>query len=77
MLYTIMPIGSVMNHEELDTQYEYQEVSLENNILQLYKTGNEYTIKRIVSTNPSDYLDDRLSPGNILNEMQLNEMINK
>lgn len=61
ILYTMMPKEQVFPQEWSASETEmvvYRDVPL-----YVQRHENSYTIVRIASTNPSDYLDESLSPG--------------
>ncbi|NLZ38368.1 MAG: hypothetical protein GX893_02010 [Firmicutes bacterium] len=67
MLWTIMPLNTVL--AGLDSfKPQYKEVRWQNNILLVEPLEmNKAKIIRIISTNPFDYLNPHLQPGEIIN----------
>ena len=63
ILYTMMPQELIYPHTDMeDNQLKY--VDLDGVSLAVSQSQNgEYTIERIMSTNPQHYLDGRYSPG--------------
>lgn len=65
MLWTIIPIEQVI--EGFDKPPTYEEVDLASMKLQIERLSpTEGRIVRIISTNPLDYLQDNLQPGQML-----------
>lgn len=64
MFYSIVPYDQLFPVK--DEEYQYEEVSLEGNTIQVYRRDNKMYIKRVISTNPKVYLDAKYSPGNEL-----------
>ncbi|MGB9678613.1 MAG: YlzJ-like family protein [Thermoanaerobacteraceae bacterium] len=67
MLYTIIPfelIFSVQNEQKLN----YISVNINNKVILIEKgeDGN-FKISRLYSTDPSDYLNSKYTPGKIIN----------
>ncbi|THE14527.1 ribonuclease [Bacillus timonensis] len=63
ILYTMMPQELIYPHTDMeDNQLKY--VDLDGVSLAVSQSQNgEYTIERVMSTNPQHYLDGRYSPG--------------
>ncbi|WP_018922495.1 YlzJ-like family protein [Salsuginibacillus kocurii] len=62
MLYTPLSmeeIGAFDNKE----QPESMEIPLKHGWMIASKQGTDWTVERVVSTNPADYLDESLTPG--------------
>ncbi|TCK97951.1 YlzJ-like protein [Natranaerovirga hydrolytica] len=76
MLYSIIPEEIVMKEEPEET-YDYEEVSLKNCTLQVCKNGDAFKINRVISTDPSVYLDQELQPGMTLSALRLNALIHQ
>lgn len=66
MYYSIMPIEDLIDIEEDKKLYSYEEYSIKNGVLEVYKAGNDYTVKRIISTDPASYLNNTFQPGTVL-----------
>ena len=65
MLWTIMPEDIVMANS--DKIKNLQEVTYKNRKIMSYPVGQgKMCIVRIISSNPKDFLDHRLQPGNIV-----------
>ncbi|NLM51969.1 MAG: hypothetical protein GX197_03990 [Firmicutes bacterium] len=66
MLWTIMPLALVMEGSET-FKPQYREIR-RNNAIIIVEESDPVTAKivRVISTNPSDYLNPALQPGNII-----------
>lgn len=68
MLYTIIPIGDVLRDIEKEKIKPYDELTINGVSCYVEKITNfEYKIIRVHSSNPSDYLNNSLQPGSIIN----------
>jgi hypothetical protein len=77
MLYTVMPLERVYanprSEEEKqwrekhnlkeDSEEEYQEINLQNGRVIAHRSGKNYVVERINSTDMKDYLNEDYSPG--------------
>lgn len=63
MIYTIVPIDIVLdNNNKLDCNY--CEKYIDGQLVQLNKNNDgQYHISRIISTNPSAFLQEKYQPG--------------
>lgn len=67
MIYSIISNDVIFNDLENEKIYKYEEISYKDSFLQVcYNQNNSYTIHRIISTNPNDYLNKALQPGNTI-----------
>ncbi len=64
MLYTIMPIDLVLDEKQAENNY--LEKSINGNLVQLNKNDDNYSVMRIISTNPKAFLDKKFQPGNFI-----------
>lgn len=60
MMYSIAPIYG------LDTPVEYEQIEYNGFEVLALKTPEGYLLERLYSTNPNDYLNPLLQPGNLL-----------
>lgn len=58
-LHTIVPPQMIFDSD--GTQYEYKRVK--NSLVQGVARDGRFTVERLISTDPSMYLDPRYSPG--------------
>lgn len=67
MLYTIMPDEIIAgNDQEKETGLTMQVIQIKNTRMIAYKNkSGEYTIDRLLSTCPSDYLKCDFQPGRV------------
>lgn len=63
ILHSIVPPEAVMYAEE-PIQYETRQ--LPNGYIQGVNSNGKFTVSRLISTDPSLYLDPRYAPGSIL-----------
>lgn len=65
LLYTPIPVEQVL--EGIDKKRDYKEIDIDGVKLLVEPLGlDKAKIIRIVSSNPKDYLNPKISPGNIL-----------
>lgn len=64
MFYSIVPYEQLFPTNEDD--FKYEEVTYEGNTIQVYRRDDKYIIKRVITTDPKIYLNNKLSPGNEL-----------
>ncbi len=65
ILWTILPIDSIFPPSDIAPSYEeihYQGV----NVLAEKINSTQYKVIRVLGTNPQDYLNPHLQPGNVL-----------
>jgi hypothetical protein len=74
MLYTVIPLEEIYKDKNEDLDYQYEEVSLKNSTLELYPVDKGYKVKRIISTNPRDYLNNAIQPDTMITETQLSAL---
>lgn len=60
ILYTIVPPQQVF-YEPAKAEYEYRQVH--NSYVQGVRIDGKFSISRLISTDPSMYLDPRYAPG--------------
>lgn len=77
MLYTVIPLERIYNNMTksiideymaqgllpLDTSSDFKDISIDNGRISAKRQGDKYIVNRINSTNMSDYLDDKYTPG--------------
>lgn len=74
MLYTSMPLERVYhNHNKArdyardkSTELEYKEITLPNGVVRARKSGDDYVVDGLISTDMTDYLNLDYKPGNII-----------
>ena len=65
LLYTPLPINTIM--EGYDSEITIEEIKYNGVTMQVEVLDNKsYKIIRIISSNPYDYLQPELQPGNII-----------
>lgn len=65
ILYTAMPLELVL--EGIDRKYDFKEIDYNGIKIIIEPLDiNHGKIVRIISSNPRDYLNDKLSPGTII-----------
>ena len=70
MLWTVMEESAVM--EGMDKIKEAEEYEYENRRILGYPTDSgKICIVRIISSNPSDFLNPRFAPGNLVNAKKM------
>lgn len=66
MLWTVMPLNMVMDGSE-SYQPAYAEIPWKNGTLLVEETGQSTArVVRLISSDPLDYLNPELQPGNII-----------
>ena len=63
-LYTIVPAEMILGGQDA-VEYSYRPVH--NAYIEGVSQNGKFTVSRLFSSNPRDYLDPRYSPGQILN----------
>ena len=63
ILHTIIPLEQVFS-QPMNVTYEYR--PMHNGYLQGIHSDGVFTVSRVISTNPRDYLDPRFAPGSTL-----------
>lgn len=67
MLYTIVPIENIFAQND-STDCSYCEKEIDGKVIQLNKDNNgKYSVVRIMSTEPSAYLNKKLQPNSYIN----------
>lgn len=67
MIYSVISQDIIFADSERDRNIQFEEIYYKGNLLQVYYNENKnYIIERILSTNPYDYLNDELQPGNTI-----------
>jgi len=67
MIYSVISQDIIFADSERDRNIQFEEIYYKGSLLQVYYNENKnYIIERILSTNPYDYLNDELQPGNII-----------
>ncbi len=64
ILYTVMPVEEVMQQDE---KRQIVEIRVRGRIIQVEPVSpTEGRVVRVISTNPQDFLDPRVQPGNLV-----------
>ena len=70
ILYTIIDPNVIFKNEafgEQQSSYNYCEMNVDGTMVQISQTSNaNIRVERIISTNPSDFLNPKLQPGCII-----------
>ncbi|MFZ5943637.1 MAG: YlzJ-like family protein [Bacillota bacterium] len=67
VIYTILPLDLVLKDFTQDKEPSFQNVIYEGVEMQVEPLEwNQFRIIRLLSTNPSHYLDNNLQPGSII-----------
>ncbi|WP_058485209.1 YlzJ-like family protein [Defluviitalea phaphyphila] len=66
MIYSIIPNDVIFRDLKYEKNYEREEIEYKGCILQVSSYDNGYKIQRIISTNPIDYLNKEIQPGNVI-----------
>ncbi|QUI23034.1 YlzJ-like family protein [Vallitalea pronyensis] len=64
MFYSIVPYDQLFSTNE--EEYKYEEVAHNGLTIQVYRKDDKMIIKRVISTDPKVYLDEKYSPGSEL-----------
>jgi len=59
MLYTKEPLDLIFPEDVADIKY----IQVECGVIEAEKTSEGYAVRRLISTNPSDYLKKAYTPG--------------
>ena len=59
MLYTKEPLDLIFPEDVADIKY----IQVECGVIEAEKTSVGYAVRRLISTNPSDYLKQEYTPG--------------
>ncbi len=70
LLYTCLPLEQVLeNHaaQNVEKDLNYKEINLDDKTLIVEPTGSfEGRLVRLISSNPTDYLNPKFQPGSII-----------
>ncbi|HOA81314.1 MAG TPA: YlzJ-like family protein [Defluviitaleaceae bacterium] len=68
MIYSIISNDIIFKNLENEKSIQYEEINYKGSLLQVcYNENKSYIIERLISTDPNDYLNNELQPGNIIN----------
>ncbi len=69
ILYTIYDPNMIfksLNSNAKQNSTSYTELNINGTMLEVSQTDKDYRVERIISTNPSDFLNPRFQPGSII-----------
>ncbi|WP_203362359.1 YlzJ-like family protein [Bacillus sp. REN10] len=64
ILYTMMPVESIFPHSETGDEVEL--IDWQGVPLYVQKAENYYRVIRVASTNPNDFLNEKITPGSMI-----------
>ena len=66
-IYSILPYEKLYEEELNKNDFSTEEITYKGMILQGQRQkGNSFLINRVISTDPSNYLDSSIAPGSII-----------
>ena len=66
MLYTVVPMDRVLSFDS-EIEYKYEERNINGELVQVTKCDDKnYSVVRIISTNPGAFLMPELQPGYLI-----------
>ncbi len=73
MFYSIYPLENIMETKEKDIELYQLKMNQSLSLLVEKKTAETYSVHQVISSDPADYLNKKIQPGNILKlNLQLN-----
>lgn len=72
VMWTIVPDMFLFSSDNLEIiENKYNEIEFSNKIILTRKVNEkQYEIVRLITTNPNDYLDEKIQPGLIIDSNQ-------